>query len=46
VGWACGTYGISDRPLSGEKEQIYGPVVPYGVTKEQESRCAGGLRDV
>ena len=24
---------------------IYGPVVPYGVTKEQESKC-DGLRDV
>jgi hypothetical protein len=21
---------------------IYGPVVPYGVTKEQEVKCAGG----
>jgi hypothetical protein len=46
VGWAYGTYGISYRPLSGEIEQIYGPVITYGVTKEQESKCAGGLGDV
>ena len=25
---------------------IYGPVVPYGVTEEQGSKCVGGLRDV